>query len=70
MKCQDHNSAVGIIELEKEAKLQGLDKEHGKKMFYRSVSGMSPRATRLTVIRFRVFYMACAELFGLNGGDE
>ncbi|EKM54189.1 uncharacterized protein PHACADRAFT_257858 [Phanerochaete carnosa HHB-10118-sp] len=54
LKQQDRNAAVGLAELEKGAERQGLGKEHGRKMFY----------------RFRVFYIACAELFGLNSGEE
>ncbi|KZT10760.1 S-adenosyl-L-methionine-dependent methyltransferase [Laetiporus sulphureus 93-53] len=54
LKRQDLHTAEGIEELRKNAFLQGLEAEEGKKTFY----------------RFRVFYMACEELFGLNGGQE
>ncbi|GJE97731.1 SAM-dependent methyltransferase [Phanerochaete sordida] len=54
LKRQDRNATLGLAELENDAERQGLGREHGRKTFY----------------RFRVFYIACAEFFGLNGGEE
>ncbi|KAG0700841.1 S-adenosyl-L-methionine-dependent methyltransferase [Suillus ampliporus] len=54
LEKQDRNARAGIKELEEDAVSKGLDKEEGRKAFY----------------RFRVFYMACSELFALNGGEE
>ena len=48
------NKKAGLAELEADAEAKGLNKEEGRKTFY----------------RFRVFYIAVAEFFGLNGGDE
>ncbi|KAH7911034.1 S-adenosyl-L-methionine-dependent methyltransferase [Hygrophoropsis aurantiaca] len=54
LKKQDRNGQQGLAELEQDAEAKGLDKEEGRKAFY----------------RFRVFYMACSELFAMNGGEE
>ncbi|KIP11559.1 hypothetical protein PHLGIDRAFT_21522 [Phlebiopsis gigantea 11061_1 CR5-6] len=54
LKRQDRNITTGIAELEKDAQAQGREGEHGRQMFY----------------RFRVFYLACSEFFGLNDGEE
>ncbi|EJF65457.1 S-adenosyl-L-methionine-dependent methyltransferase [Dichomitus squalens] len=54
LKAQDANAKAGLAELEKDAVAKGLDKEEGRKAFY----------------RFRVFYIAVAEFFGLHGGNE
>ena len=54
LKLQDKNKKVGLAELEADAEAKGLSREEGRKAFY----------------RFRVFYIAVAEFFGLNGGDE
>ncbi|PCH36126.1 S-adenosyl-L-methionine-dependent methyltransferase [Wolfiporia cocos MD-104 SS10] len=54
LRRQDANAKQGIAELERDAVSKGLGAEEGRKMFY----------------RFRVFYLACAELFAMNGGQE
>ncbi|KAM5534536.1 hypothetical protein V8D89_006004 [Ganoderma adspersum] len=54
LQSQDANAKSGLAELERDAVTKGLDKEEGRKAFY----------------RFRVFYLAVAEFFGLNGGNE
>ncbi|KAI0744129.1 S-adenosyl-L-methionine-dependent methyltransferase [Daedaleopsis nitida] len=54
LKIQDSNTKAGLAELEKDAIAKGMSKEEGRKAFY----------------RFRVFYIACAEFFALNGGQE
>ncbi|KAF7793965.1 hypothetical protein EIP86_005089 [Pleurotus ostreatoroseus] len=54
LKTQDSNARGSIALLEKDAEAQGLPAEEGSKTFY----------------RFRVFYMACAELFAMDGGDQ
>ncbi|KAI0374167.1 S-adenosyl-L-methionine-dependent methyltransferase [Pilatotrama ljubarskyi] len=54
LRQQDVNAKAGLAELEKDAVAKGLDKEEGRKAFY----------------RFRVFYLALAELFAINGGEE
>ncbi|KAI1795647.1 S-adenosyl-L-methionine-dependent methyltransferase [Ganoderma leucocontextum] len=54
LQSQDANAKAGLAELERDAITKGLDKEEGRKAFY----------------RFRVFYIAVAEFFGLNGGHE
>jgi len=51
---QDKNAKAGLAELERDAEARGLSKEEGRKTFY----------------RFRVFYLAVAEFFGLNNGEE
>jgi hypothetical protein len=51
---QDKNAKAGLAELERDAEVKGLSKEEGRKTFY----------------RFRVFYLAVAEFFGLNSGEE
>ncbi|KAJ3555013.1 hypothetical protein NM688_g2809 [Phlebia brevispora] len=54
LKKQDSNARDSIAQLEKDAEGQGLPADEGRKTFY----------------RFRVFYMACAELFAFGGGNE
>ncbi|CDO75652.1 hypothetical protein BN946_scf184941.g5 [Trametes cinnabarina] len=54
LRRQDANATVGLSELEKDAVAKGLDKEEGRKAFY----------------RFRVFYIAVAEFFGLHDGQD
>ncbi|KZP22043.1 S-adenosyl-L-methionine-dependent methyltransferase [Athelia psychrophila] len=54
LKRQDGNAAAGLRELEADAVAKGLPEEEGRKAFY----------------RFRVFYIACSEFFGLNEGQE
>ncbi|KAI5121554.1 hypothetical protein M0805_000735 [Coniferiporia weirii] len=54
LRLQDRNAQAGLAELERDAQAKGMDLAEGRKAFY----------------RFRVFYIACAEFFGLNGGEE
>lgn len=54
LKLQDKNRRRGLEVLENDAVSKGLSREEGRKTFY----------------RFRVFYMACAELFGMHAGEE
>ncbi|KAL5523586.1 hypothetical protein ACEPAG_7759 [Sanghuangporus baumii] len=54
LRLQDAHCKEGLAELEQDAKAKGLDPVEGRKAFY----------------RFRLFYIACAELFGLKGGEE
>ncbi|KAI8972236.1 S-adenosyl-L-methionine-dependent methyltransferase [Trametes punicea] len=54
LRLQDANAKAGLAELESDAVAKGLDKEEGRKAFY----------------RFRVFYLAVAEFFALNDGQE
>lgn len=54
LRKQDANAKAGIAELEKDAVAKGLSKEDGRKAFY----------------RFRVFYLAVAEFFAMNDGQE
>ncbi|KAJ3851287.1 S-adenosyl-L-methionine-dependent methyltransferase [Lentinula lateritia] len=54
LKLQDQNGEAGLQELQADAKAKGLDPTEGVKAFY----------------RFRVFYMACSELFDFNRGQE
>ncbi|EIW63484.1 S-adenosyl-L-methionine-dependent methyltransferase [Trametes versicolor FP-101664 SS1] len=54
LRRQDANAKAGLAELEKDAVYKGLDKEEGRKAFY----------------RFRVFYLAVAEFFALHDGQE
>jgi hypothetical protein len=44
----------GLAELERDAQAKGLSPEEGRKAFF----------------RFRVFYLAVAEFFGLKNGQE
>lgn len=54
LKVQDKNEKEGLKELHEDAKLKGTDPIEATKAFY----------------RFRVFYMACSELFNFDGGEE
>ncbi|KAF9064754.1 S-adenosyl-L-methionine-dependent methyltransferase [Rhodocollybia butyracea] len=54
LKLQDENRQAGLEELQTDAKAKGNDPMEGLKAFY----------------RFRVFYMACSELFKFNNGQE
>ncbi|KAJ8092779.1 hypothetical protein PM082_023607 [Marasmius tenuissimus] len=54
LKIQDSNQKAGLKELRDDATKKGLDPLEAEKTFY----------------RFRVFYMACSELFNMNGGQE
>ncbi|KAG8939958.1 hypothetical protein FRC03_005879, partial [Tulasnella sp. 419] len=54
LKLQDSHAKEGIEELERDAEAKGLAKGEGRKTFF----------------RFRVFFMACAELFAMHGGEE
>ncbi|KAE9403851.1 S-adenosyl-L-methionine-dependent methyltransferase [Gymnopus androsaceus JB14] len=54
LKLQDKNEKAGLEELRLDTKAKGKDPIEGLKTFY----------------RFRVFYMACSELFNFNEGQE
>jgi hypothetical protein len=54
LKRQDRNKYAGLQELERDAEKKGHGKAEGMKAFY----------------RFRVFYIACSELFRMNNGEE
>ncbi|KAI0684193.1 S-adenosyl-L-methionine-dependent methyltransferase [Cytidiella melzeri] len=54
LKNQDQNATKGLAELEDDAEKQGIERAHGRTMFY----------------RFRVFFLTCAEFFALNDGQE
>ncbi|KAF8585946.1 S-adenosyl-L-methionine-dependent methyltransferase [Ramaria rubella] len=54
LQLQDKHAKQSLAELERDAEAKGLGKEEGRKAFY----------------RFRVFFLACAEFFALNGGEE
>lgn len=54
LRIQDKNRREGLKELEHDAITKGRPAEEGTKAFY----------------RFRVFYIACSELFNMNGGQE
>ncbi|KAI0044222.1 S-adenosyl-L-methionine-dependent methyltransferase [Auriscalpium vulgare] len=54
LKLQDTRGSAGIADLEQDAEKKGLPREEGRKAWY----------------RFRVFYIACAELFGMDHGQE
>ncbi|KIJ49480.1 hypothetical protein M422DRAFT_27845 [Sphaerobolus stellatus SS14] len=54
LKMQDRNIKTSIQNLEKDAKMKAMDKEEGRKAFF----------------RFRIFFLACAEFFALNNGEE
>ncbi|KAF8973037.1 S-adenosyl-L-methionine-dependent methyltransferase [Flammula alnicola] len=54
LRTQDKNGKKGIKELEKDAIDKGQPAIEGRKAYH----------------RFRVFYMACSELFRMDGGDQ
>jgi len=54
LRLQDKNGKKGLLELEKDAFQKGHAAIEGKKTFH----------------RFRVFYMACSELFGMDKGEQ
>ncbi|KAF9024574.1 S-adenosyl-L-methionine-dependent methyltransferase [Hymenopellis radicata] len=54
LKVQDRNAKAGLKELHDDAIANGKDPVEATKAFY----------------RFRVFYMACSELFNYNNGEE
>ncbi|ESK92077.1 sam-dependent methyltransferase [Moniliophthora roreri MCA 2997] len=54
LKTQDKNAKACLKELREDAIGNGLDPMEGEKTFY----------------KFRVFYMACSELFNFNNGQE
>lgn len=71
LRRQDANAKAGLAELEKDAVYKGLDKEEGRKAFYRYASYSSRVFRRcLYGARFRVFYLAVAEFFALHNGQE
>ncbi|KDQ55855.1 hypothetical protein JAAARDRAFT_133704 [Jaapia argillacea MUCL 33604] len=56
LSLQDQNAMLALAELERDAESKGVSSAEARKAFYRQV--------------FRVFYMACSELFAMNGGQE
>jgi cyclopropane-fatty-acyl-phospholipid synthase len=52
-----------------EAWLANLDRDRGKilRLFQRE---MKPKQAKLLVQRWRMFFLACVELFGFRGGEE
>ncbi|KAF7305739.1 S-adenosyl-L-methionine-dependent methyltransferase [Mycena chlorophos] len=54
IKLQDRNAKVGLKELQADAK----------------ANGRTPEDALATFHRFRVFYMACSELFNYDGGQQ
>jgi len=54
LKTQDKNAKQGLKELQEDAVAKGKKAEEGLAAFY----------------RFRVFWMACSELFNMNNGQE
>ncbi|KAF7326283.1 S-adenosyl-L-methionine-dependent methyltransferase [Mycena kentingensis (nom. inval.)] len=54
LKLQDRNAKVGLKELEEDAKATGRSKADAVATFN----------------RFRVFYIACSELFNMDGGQQ
>jgi len=54
LKLQDKDAPARLKELETDAIAKGKSAEDGRKTFY----------------RFRVFYMACSELFAMDGGQQ
>ncbi|KAF8514160.1 S-adenosyl-L-methionine-dependent methyltransferase [Gautieria morchelliformis] len=54
LQLQDKNAKKGLAELERDADAKGMGREEGRKAFY----------------RFRLFFLACAEFFALNDGEE
>lgn len=69
---QDANATVGIRRLETDAASKGVGAEEGRKMFYRYVLHLlcCSRFNNDSTNSFRVFYMACAEIFAMKGGEE
>ncbi|KAF9050126.1 S-adenosyl-L-methionine-dependent methyltransferase [Panaeolus papilionaceus] len=54
LSLQDKNGKKGLQVLEEDAKAKGHPADEGRKTFY----------------RFRVFYMACSELFRMDNGEQ
>jgi len=54
LRLQDRNTELALKDLEEDAKMKGMDKIEGRKVFF----------------RFRVYFLACTEFFALNGGEE
>ncbi|KIM45361.1 hypothetical protein M413DRAFT_442035 [Hebeloma cylindrosporum] len=54
LRLQDRNGKKGLQDLEKDAEQKGHEAIEGKKTYH----------------RFRVFYMACSELFRMDGGEQ
>lgn len=62
---------AGLQELKSDALTKGNKEEDGTKAFYRySLVLLSLYHELIDFRRFRVFYMACSELFDMNGGQE
>jgi len=60
----------GLQELEQDAVAKGNAPIESRKVFYRRAASYPDIATTDHFHRFRVFYMACSELFQMNGGQE
>ena len=74
LKFQNHKHLEGLKDLEKDAERKGYAAIEGEKTFHRYVDGLFTFFQRNLewglAIRFRVFYMACSELFGMDGGEQ
>ena len=70
LTLQDSNRAAGLEILERNAEAQGMPAKEGRKAFMRYAISAALCHNLNVAVRFRVFYMACSELFNMNGGEE